>query len=70
MGPPNLLAICITAFSAVFVLLTLLAVVMQLITAIFPKIQERTSSAYVAAISTTYQALIPGSKVTRIEEIK
>jgi hypothetical protein len=66
----SILAICLIAFSAVFFLLALLAVVMQLITAAFPIVKQELSTAYVAAISSTFNVLIPGSKVTRIEEIK
>lgn len=70
MEQTSILAICLIAFSAVFFLLALLAVVMQLITAIFPMVKQELSTAYIAAISSTFNVLIPGSKVTRIEEIK
>ena len=70
VGPINLSAICITAFLAVFTLLALLALVMRLITSLFPQLREVITSVQVAAISTTFQAIIPGSQVTRIEEIK
>ncbi len=70
MEQPNLMAVCLTAFSAVFILLAVLAGVMRLITAIFPQIRESLSTATIATITSTYQAIIPGSKVTRIEEIK
>ena len=70
MSDPNLVIICITAFTAVFILLALLAGVMQLIMMIFPKAGKVIEPTYIAAISSTFQALIPGSKVTRIEEIK
>jgi len=68
--PTNILAICLIAFSAVFFLLALLAVVMKLITALFPMVKEELTTAHLAAISSTFNVLIPGSKVTRIEEIK
>lgn len=55
---------------AVFFLLAVLAGVMRFITAVFPHIREDGSVAHVAAISATFQAFFPGSKVTRIEEIK
>ncbi len=72
----NLWAICITAFLSVFIILTVLAGVMQAITLIFPQKrsvlseQAETSAIYVAAITSTVQSLIAGSQVTRIEEIK
>ena len=70
MGTHNLLAVSITAFTAVFILLALLAGVMRLITSIFPKVDELVSKTHIAVITTSLWALIPGSKVTRIEEIK
>lgn len=70
MGHENLLAVCMTSFIAVFVLLALLAGVMELIMRISPEKKARTDAAYVAAITSTYNALIPGAKVTRIEESK
>ncbi len=70
METSSLMAICITAFVSVFVLLTVLAGVMRLITSIFPQVAKAFSEEHAAAITTTIQTLIPGSKVTRIEEIK
>ena len=70
MVSTNLLAVSLTAFIAVFVLLGVLALVMGLITTIFPKVREAIATEHVAAITTTLYTIIPGSKVTRIEEIK
>ena len=70
MGEENLAILCITAFTAVFLLLALLAGVMELIMRIFPQKLVRTDAVYVAAITSTYYALFPGAKVTRIEESK
>ena len=66
----NLTEISLTAFTAVFSLLTLLAVVMKFITMIFPKIEDSISSAHVAAINVVYNKLFPNSNVIRIEEKK
>jgi hypothetical protein len=68
MGEPNLATLCLTAFAAVFVLLALLAGVMEIIMRIFPQKAVQVETAHVAAITTTYSALYPGAKVTRIEE--
>lgn len=68
MGHPDLLMICFTAFAAVFLLLTLLAVVMQLITLVFPAVKHRADAATVAAIQAAFQRIWPGANVTRIEE--
>ena len=64
----NLVAVCGIAFGAVFTLLTFLAVVMQVITTVFPERKPTVDSIMVAAISGTVASLIPGTRVTRIEE--
>ncbi len=69
MDQPDLLGICLTAIAAVFILLTILAGAMYLITLIFPQAKHKVEAATVAAISSAMQAVLPGSKVTRIEEI-
>lgn len=69
----NLFIICITAFGAVFGLLSLLALVMQGIMLVYPdgaKGTKGTDQAHIAVITSTFQALIPGSKITRIEELQ
>jgi hypothetical protein len=64
----NLVAVCGIAFVAVFTLLALLAVVMQLITVVFPERRPAVDSTVVAAISGTVASFVPGARVTRIEE--
>lgn len=64
----NLFAVCGIAFAAVFVLLTFLAIVMQLITVLFPGRKNALDSTIVAAISSTVASLYPGARVSRIEE--
>ena len=64
----DLIAVCGTAFSAVFVLLALLAAVMQLITLVFPERQPRIDPVVVAAITSTVSTLYPNARVTKIEE--
>jgi len=61
-------AICGLAFVSVFVLLAFLAVVMQLITALFPERAVEVDAAIVAATSTAVASVYPGARVTRIEE--
>ncbi len=68
MDTANLFSICGVAFAAVFALLSFLAVVMRLITALFPARQYVLDSAVIAAISTTVAGVIPGARVTQIEE--
>jgi hypothetical protein len=64
----NLVSACGIAFLAVFVLLAGLAAVMQAITVFFPERKRRGDPALVAAISSTVASVIPGARVTRIEE--
>ena len=66
----NLIEISLTAFTAVFSLLTLLAVVMKLITLIFPMVEDSISAAHVAAINVVYKTLFPNSTAIQIEEKK
>jgi hypothetical protein len=61
-------AICLIAFTSVFVLLSFLAVAMQLITLVFPETKPAVEPAVVAAISGAVAAAVPGARVTRIEE--
>ena len=72
MGSCELLIICVSAFAAVFVLLTLLAVVMRLIIVAFPErvMARDTDATTIAALSAALMAIYPGTRVTKIEEIK
>jgi hypothetical protein len=64
----NLFAVCSLAFLTVFVLLGFLALVMHVITLVFPEKKAELDSAVVAAVSSTVAQLIPGARVTKIEE--
>jgi hypothetical protein len=64
----NLFAVCSLAFLTVFALLAFLALAMHLITAAFPPLKAVLDSAVVAAVSSTVASLIPGARVTKIEE--
>ena len=64
----NLVSACGIAFAAVFVLLAVLAGLMQLITLVFPERRAAVDPIVVAAISSTVASVYPGSRVTRIEE--
>ena len=68
MPDASLLTICAAAFLAVFILLVLLAVVIRLITLVFPTREARVDAALVAAISAAAGMVYPGARVTRIEE--
>ena len=72
----KLLWICVSSFTGVFSVLTFLAITMHVITLIFPekKILAKTAGSddavVYAAVSSTYARLYPGTKVSKIEEIK
>ena len=66
----DLLAICASAFVGVFLLLTVLALVMRLIIAVFPQKEAGADAAVIAAISTVLQTVYPGAKITNVEELK
>jgi hypothetical protein len=73
MDSNQLLYICLSSLLAVFVLLTILAVVMRLLVATFPEALEKlteSDAALLAAISATITNMYPGLKVTRVEEEK
>ncbi len=83
---PSILSICITAFSAVFLLLAFLAAAMRGITAIFPfkegekPIEQKITrpavaigaldAPLVAAINQAVNVAFPGTKILHIEEEK
>ncbi|MBS1261008.1 MAG: hypothetical protein MAG453_00327 [Calditrichaeota bacterium] len=86
MPETSLALICVTAFIAVFVLLALLAVVMELLTRLTPQPAVPTGGmrsappsetkaatddpARVAAIVSAYRRTFPDRKVTYIEQIR
>ena len=70
MSSPDLLTVCFAAFTAVFLLLTVLALIMRLIILLFPEKGSETHSAMLAAVAAMYQSLYPGMKITRVEEVK
>ena len=70
MESPALIFICISAFTGVFVLLTLLAVVMRIITVLFPDREIKADTATVAAVISAVSAIYPGTQITKIKELK
>jgi hypothetical protein len=69
MTETSLLVICIAAFIAVILLLSLLAGIIRVLTAIFPVV-EGTDAALIAAISAAAARAYPGTKITNIQEYK
>ena len=70
MTPPNLLVICLSAFVAVFVLLGFLATVMRLLMAVYPQKAGGIDSATIAALTAAAAFAFPGTKVTKVEELR
>lgn len=81
MQEQNLLLICGTAIVVVFLLLGLLATIMNIITKSFPFVEIKKSKSnkqsvneidgiVVAAITSAAGKIYPGSKISYIEELK
>ncbi|MBT8397573.1 MAG: hypothetical protein HKO65_07030 [Gemmatimonadetes bacterium] len=70
MNPPDLLVVCLSAFVAVFALLSFLAVVMRLLITVYPERLAGIDSATIAAVTAAAAYAFPGTKITKVEEIK
>ena len=66
----GLISICLSAFIAVFLILSFLAVFMRLITEFFSMKDIKEDSAIFAALTTVVNQYYPGTKITKIEESK
>ncbi len=70
MTEPNLVLVCTIAFAVVFVLLFLLALVIQALALLFPEHEETDPAVLCATIQAAVTATHPGARVTRIEETR
>jgi len=70
MNPPDLLVICLSAFVAVFLLLGFLAVTMRVLMAVYPAKTGGLDSATIAAVTAAAAYAFPGTRVTKVEEIR
>jgi len=70
MGRANLLMVCIVSFAAVFVVLAFLAAIMRILIRVFPEKVARIDAFTLAAVTTAVSTFCPGTKVTKVEEIK
>ena len=66
----ELIYVCGTAFLWVFSILLLLALVIRVITLVFPEKQQGPDTAVIAALSAVLSSIFPGTKITQIEEKK
>lgn len=64
----NLWLVCFNAFAAVLGLLSLMAVLMRGLTWLFPEQTTETDAAVFSAIAQAASSVVPGARVTRIEE--
>ncbi len=70
MENPNLLLICLNAFIAVLGLLTVLAGAIRGLIELFPERPPTTDTVVAVAIAAAVNAVSPGARVTRIEELR
>ena len=70
MQSPELWLVCITAFCAVGLLLAVLAGLMRLILTIFPQKDNATDAMMLAAVASVVTAVYPGSRITKVDEIR
>jgi hypothetical protein len=70
MESTGLLTICLSAFLAVFVILSVLAIFMRLMMVIFPVKEMKEDAAVIAALTSVVNKFNPGKKITKIEEVK
>jgi len=64
----DLFVVSTVGYVIAFAVLGVLAIMMRLITLLFPERKEHGDAAVVAAVTATYQALFPGVTVTKLEE--
>lgn len=75
MENPNLFLVCLNAFAAVLGLLWVLAIALRGLIELFPEkpqpqSQPQADAAITVAIAAAANAIIPGARVTRIEEVR
>jgi len=70
MVPSDILLISFSALLTVFIILSGLAAIMQLIIRFFPVKETDDDAAIYSAIASAHSSLFPGTKITKIEEVK
>jgi hypothetical protein len=70
MNPPDLLVISLSAFVAVFLLLSFLAIVMRGLMAAYPAKVGGVDPVTIAAVTAAAAYAFPGTRVTKVEEIR
>lgn len=67
MASIGLIIVCLSAFIAVFFILSFLALIMRTIIILFPLKDSEEDSAIIAALSSVVKTVYPGTKITKIE---
>lgn len=70
MGSMDLPIVCVAAFAAVFLLLSVLAGVMRIIVVLFPEKSGPSDTAVIAAAASAVSSLYPGTRITKIEKLQ
>ncbi len=71
MAESDLLLVCVAAFTAVFVMLGALAVVMRALISLFPeRATQSIDAAVVAAVTAAAAAAYPDARIVKIEETR
>ncbi|KAA3611393.1 MAG: hypothetical protein DWQ05_20720 [Calditrichaeota bacterium] len=70
MESPDILSICFSVLLTVFLILSSLAVTIQIITQVFSFKEPNEDTTVYAALTASHAALFPGTKITKIEELK
>ena len=70
MTAPNLLLMCTSAFIAVFLLLGFLAAVMRGLMMLYPERTPGPDATLASAITQAAVRAFPGTRVTKIEEVR
>ena len=70
MQSSEVLFICFSAFISVFLILTSLAIVMQVIMKLFPIKEKAEDLAVFSVMASVLSAKFPGKKITNIKEVK
>jgi hypothetical protein len=70
MNDPNLVSLSLSAFVAVLLLLSLLALVIAALARLFRERPQHDEAALLAALQATVSQQLPGYRITRVEETR
>jgi len=70
MDPSQIIQISFSALVTVFSILAGLAIIMKIITKLFPVKDSQEDSTVYAAIASVHASIYPGTKITKMKEVK